>query len=145
LQLLDTGVVSHCEELIKIREGTALSVRSLVNFGLAAIQTNKHSFKISKISKLFLVPPEIRFVNPFTNGSYTVTISDGSEEGEPINATCIARNARPEPEVRFYLGNDLITNSTLLFREPIEVGDDKPTSPDMFSFKDSFLFVAKVM
>jgi hypothetical protein len=32
---LATGVVSHREELIKIREGTALSVRSLVNFGVA--------------------------------------------------------------------------------------------------------------
>jgi hypothetical protein len=41
LQLLATGVVSHREELIKIREGTALSVRSLVNFGVAAMQTNK--------------------------------------------------------------------------------------------------------
>jgi hypothetical protein len=30
---LATGVVSHREELIKIREGTALSVRSLVNPG----------------------------------------------------------------------------------------------------------------
>jgi hypothetical protein len=33
LQLLATGVLSHREELIKIREGTALSVRSLVNPG----------------------------------------------------------------------------------------------------------------
>jgi hypothetical protein len=46
LQLLATGVVSHRDESIKIREGTALSVRSLVNpghmtCGLAAIQTNK--------------------------------------------------------------------------------------------------------
>jgi hypothetical protein len=48
---LATSVVSHREELIKIREGTALSVRSLVNpgpmtCGLAAIQTkqtNNHS------------------------------------------------------------------------------------------------------
>jgi hypothetical protein len=31
LQLLAAGVVSHREELIKIGEGTALSVRSLVN------------------------------------------------------------------------------------------------------------------
>jgi hypothetical protein len=30
---LASGVVSHREELIKIREGTALSVRSLVNPG----------------------------------------------------------------------------------------------------------------
>jgi hypothetical protein len=48
LQLLAAGVVSHREELIKIREGTALSVRSLVNpgpmtCGLAAIQTNKQT------------------------------------------------------------------------------------------------------
>jgi predicted hotdog family 3-hydroxylacyl-ACP dehydratase len=42
------GVVSHREELIKIREGTALSVRSLVNpgpmtCGLAATQTNQQT------------------------------------------------------------------------------------------------------
>jgi hypothetical protein len=47
-KMLATGVVSHREELIKIREGTALSVRSLVNpgpmtCGLAVIQTNKHA------------------------------------------------------------------------------------------------------
>jgi hypothetical protein len=50
LQLLATGVESHREELIKIREGTTLSVRSLVNpgpmtCGLAAIQTNKQTNK----------------------------------------------------------------------------------------------------
>jgi hypothetical protein len=51
LQLLATGgVVSHHEELIKIREGNELSVRSLVNpgpmtCGLAAIQTNKQTNK----------------------------------------------------------------------------------------------------
>jgi hypothetical protein len=43
LQLLATGVVSHREELIKIREGTALSVR--MDCGLAAIQTNKQTNK----------------------------------------------------------------------------------------------------
>jgi hypothetical protein len=43
---MSAGVVSHREELIKIRKGTALSVCSLVNpgprtCGLAAIHTNK--------------------------------------------------------------------------------------------------------
>jgi hypothetical protein len=54
LQLLATGVVSHREELIKIREGTAQSVRSLVKYSLAAIQTNKQTNK--HIAVLKLVP-----------------------------------------------------------------------------------------
>jgi hypothetical protein len=54
------GVVSHREELIKIREGTALSVRSFVNpgpmtgpvAGLAAIQTNKQTLFIYTYSNV---------------------------------------------------------------------------------------------
>jgi hypothetical protein len=52
-----TVVVSHREELIKIRKGTALSVRSLVNpgpmtCGLAAIQTNKQTFFFESFMRL---------------------------------------------------------------------------------------------
>jgi hypothetical protein len=54
------GVVSHREELIKIREGTALSVHSLVNpgpmtCGLAEIQTKQNKITTQSLYLYFKV------------------------------------------------------------------------------------------
>jgi hypothetical protein len=60
-------ITSRREELIKIREGTALSVRSLVNpgpmtCGLAAIQTNKqmlaHDRRPGPLQKIRILVPQ---------------------------------------------------------------------------------------
>jgi hypothetical protein len=76
LHLLATGVVSHREELIKIREGTALSVRSFVNrpwsydlwLGRAAIQTNKQTNKQLWIYSKVLPASVITFWDPILRG-----------------------------------------------------------------------------